>query len=540
MEQTEPNQRHLTGGHRLPARRNFCTRLLGVNGKESTMTENFDDYEQDDDVKKRYGIPDYRAWQHYLHAEKTTGAKKKSLALTYHLFCATKHLLIDKAQRSLNKYTLVIYQKKAPNYLSGATSKNLHLYSEPSVFSFIYTSKRWESQTPIQSVANTLNTGWAQYVCESMGVDLQDVQARLDQFSSENHTIANHDHNARQTETLTVKHLNTILYGPPGTGKTYHTVDLALYILDHQFWENHKDERHRLKQRFDDLMENGRIELVTFHQSFSYEDFVEGLRASTNDAGQLIYSVEDGVFKKLCRKGMDLQLQSDSPESIVLIIDEINRGNIANILGELITLIEPDKRAGMPEALNVTLPYSKETFSVPSNLYLIATMNTADRSIAHIDTALRRRFRFQAMMPDINVLTNLGVQDIDGIDIQRMLKTINARIELLYDREHTLGHSFFIPLKEHKNIEKLAEVFEYQILPLLEEYFFEDWGRIRQVLGDDFKDSDELSFYAPAYSDKEISELFSGDSAEPLIDKTFERNIKALQNPNAYIGIYQR
>ncbi len=330
--------------------------------------------------------------------------------------------------------------------------------------------------------------------------------------------------------------LNLILYGPPGTGKTWHTVNRALEIIDPEFYKDHESDRTELKQRFDKLREEGRIGFVTFHQSFSYEDFVEGLRASSTEDGQIHYEIEDGIFKRMCK---DAHSQPDEPR--VLIIDEINRGNIANILGELITLIEPSKRAGAEDEITVTLPYSKEPFSVPANLHIIGTMNTADRSLAHLDTALRRRFEFEAMFPDDRDDGLLQDIEIDGINIQKMLKTINSRIELLYDREHTLGHSFFLPLKENPDLGTLKRIFENRIMPLLEEYFFEDWSRIRKVLGDDRKSGKELMFYVPAFSESEVSKLLGRDheNNQGLSDKVFRRNEEALSKPEAWIGVYE-
>jgi 5-methylcytosine-specific restriction protein B len=226
----------------------------------------------------------------------------------------------------------------------------------------------------------------------------------------------------------------------------------------------------------------------------------------------------------------------------VLIIDEINRGNISSIFGELITLIEPSKRAGAEEALSVTLPYSKEQFQVPSNLYLIGTMNTADRSLALMDTALRRRFDFIEMMPDIEKLKDLDVQ---GIDVAEMLSKMNKRIEVLYDREHTLGHAFFMPLLKEDDSEKqfsmLQNIFENKILPLLEEYFFEDWAKICLVLGDGNKEPQNqfITVNNGAYD----AETLFGKSVEPDYGmeeaKSYSRNKEALTNVASYTGIYE-
>ncbi len=324
---------------------------------------------------------------------------------------------------------------------------------------------------------------------------------------------------------------NRILYGPPGTGKTWSTVNRALEILDPGFYEANQSKRGVLKQRFNELQKEGRIGFVTFHQSFSYEDFVEGLRASTKK-GKIRYQIEDGLFKRMCDSA---RKHPDEPQ--VLIVDEINRGNIANILGELITLIEPSKRAGAEDEITVNLPYSKALFSVPDNLYIIGTMNTADRSLTHLDTALRRRFEFEAMLPDTEPLQGI---EIDGINISKMLKVINSRIELLLDRERTLGHSFFLPLKENPDLGTLKRIFKNSILPLLEEYCFEDWSRIRKVLGDDRKAEEKLMFYVSAFKPGRIDQLLGeGEDNQGLYDKVFRRNEKAMDQAEAWIGIYK-
>lgn len=217
-------------------------------------------------------------------------------------------------------------------------------------------------------------------------------------------------------------------------------------------------------------------EFVTFHQSFSYEDFIEGIKPDLEDnEGEVKYKIESGVFKRLCERA-----KNDPTNSYALFIDEINRGNVSQIFGELITLIEEDKRIGKSEELYVTLPYSKEKFGVPSNLYIIGTMNTADRSVEAIDTALRRRFSFEEMPPRYDLE---GLQyTINGIPAGEILKTINARIESLIDRDHAIGHAYFL----NKNEEAIMDSFYRNIIPLLQEYFFGDYGKIGLVLGKGF------------------------------------------------------
>lgn len=388
--------------------------------------------------------------------------------------------------------------------------------------------------------------------------------------------------------------LNQILYGPPGTGKTYHTIDKALEILGENL-EN-RDEK---KAKFDEYVKNGQIVFTTFHQSYGYEEFVEGIKPridSKENSKEVEYEIKDGIFKELCKKALDnykvslltqeefvksedlenkieifldelvdqqkfiekiqsggfkleeynekyriitddtnanlyLNLEifktllenkdkiingrsikqilnnkhrrqidsyyfqlvklfkereqdykvdnnpSEKPElkPYIIIIDEINRGNVSKIFGELITLIEPSKRIGEKEELKVTLPYSGEKFGVPKNVYIIGTMNTADRSITSLDTALRRRFEFIEMMPDVSKLS----MDCEGINLQELLKAINTRIEYLLDREKTIGHAFFVSVE---NLEDLKKVFQNKIIPLLQEYFYNDYALINAVL----------------------------------------------------------
>lgn len=378
--------------------------------------------------------------------------------------------------------------------------------------------------------------------------------------------------------------LNLILYGPPGTGKTYHTIKKAVEIIDGTTSHTHKDA----KERFDELKKKGQIVFTTFHQSMSYEDFIEGIKPDL-ESGTIKYVLADGIFKEICKKTNrlsnptfevlleylkseieskhitkyttlkgklnDISLSSPSRQIVyhtgttprtesdtnmkllfddfiktrifdissmsdkdldsrisllskgktkavdtaeykwtlnwlldqylwaiypkVIIIDEINRGNIANIFGELITLIEEDKRLGNSEKMTCTLPYSKEEFGVPNNLYIIGTMNTADRSVEALDTALRRRFTFEEMMPKPELLKKTD----DGINLTEFLNVINKRISLLKDREHQIGHSYFMKVTSK---ETLIDVIFKNVIPLLQEYFYGDYEKIQMVLGEAF------------------------------------------------------
>ena len=493
----------------------------------------------------------------------------------------------------------------------------------------------------------------------------------------------------------TIFNHNLILYGPPGTGKTYNSVNYAVAICDGRSIEDVKSDSYQdTLERFRELEEEERVVFTTFHQSYGYEEFIEGIKPvmSKNDmSGQLIYEIQDGIFKRLCKKahgilsseneeregreshnhkykvwlvqlensdrfsfkekcfeneeirfaipnggswirdavnrmekydvvlsysgnsffvdgvgiiddeesameknGDDLQifrhvkwmttdeqidmkkilhgesifnsfnvkeikntrpievfaLMPDQDDSYindaddklidptlpyVIIIDEINRGNISKIFGELITLIENTKRAGADEAMEAILPYSGESFSVPNNVYILGTMNTADRSIAIMDTALRRRFEFVEMMPDVEVLESLGIGTINidetELNIAKMLTLINKRIEYLYDREHTIGHAFFTPLVEDVSIEVLSSIFEKKIIPLLQEYFYEDYEKIQLVLGDNDKEN-QYKFILD--TEIEAKDVFKGNVDVDLPPKGYMIQHSAFKNIQSY------
>jgi hypothetical protein len=224
-----------------------------------------------------------------------------------------------------------------------------------------------------------------------------------------------------------------------------------------------------------------RYVFTTFHQSFSYEDFIEGIKPVMEESeGEVKYEIKSGVFKQLCTEA-----RNDKDNRYAIFIDEINRGNVSAIFGELITLIEQDKREGQPNEMTATLPYSKEEFSVPNNVDIYGTMNTADRSVEALDSALRRRFSFEELRPKPELLAelNANANNIDGIDLVSLLKTINDRIELVLDKDHQIGHSYFIGVNSPTS---LKEVFVNKVFPLLEEYFFGDFGKIGLIVGGAF------------------------------------------------------
>ena len=468
---------------------------------------------------------------------------------------------------------------------------------------------------------------------EKMAFDADFRKEVLDQLK----TITITDEPMKNTDKTLAIPLNQILFGAPGTGKTYHTKKMAVEII------NGKKERIReeINKKYEELIEAGQIVFTTFHQSLSYEDFIEGIKPETID-GNVIYEVKDGIFKQLCSRAIEQKpknsdieiydfdkgwndliaeveqnLLSDSmlllpiltqdkgvyvteitdngnlkikpknsrldidyivsynrtkklqeafpdlsvvknidkefrsviggsnssaywavlnyinnkikennkeidfeeTQNHVLIIDEINRGNVSAIFGELITLLEEDKRKGNPEHTEVVLPYSGKKFSVPNNVYIIGTMNTADRSVEALDTALRRRFSFVEMQPKPDILSKVG-----EVDLSKLLETINKRIEVLIDKDHQIGHSYFIGIED---LDGLKRTFKDKIIPLLEEYFYGDFGKIGLVLGGKFIESVENKTAFPKnfeyeknfLEDKKIYHFTPSESWE---EETFE------------------
>jgi hypothetical protein len=304
---------------------------------------------------------------------------------------------------------------------------------------------------------------------------------------------------------------------------TYHLSDYGIELIDKiiENWENQYPELFGDFLNYERAVEHGRVKFITFHQSYSYEEFIEGIRPLL-DSDELTYSLVKGVFKEISDNAKNYP-----NHNYVIIIDEINRGNISKIFGELITLIEPSKRL-MSEDSNeypkeVILPYSKKSFGVPKNLYILGTMNTADKSIALLDSALRRRFSFTEMLPKSSVIKDKI--SIAGIEVANLFETINSRIEFLIDKDHTIGHSYFLKIKDNQTIEALALIFKNEIIPLLNEYFYGDFEKIQLVLGDNRKSKSDIHKFIKIKESTQ-KELFGRDDAVEGYDekKIYELN----------------
>ena len=293
--------------------------------------------------------------------------------------------------------------------------------------------------------------------------------------------------------------LNTVLYGPPGTGKTYATFRRCVEICD----GGCPSEPDKIRARYKELVEEGRIEFVTFHQSYGYEEFVEGLRPDTGSAKEdggagagFRLVATPGVLKRIAERARGAFRPAGEAEASagakphVLVIDEINRANVSKVMGELITLLEEDKREGAGNEVTVTLPHSGERFTLPANLYILGTMNTADRSIALLDTALRRRFEFEELAPDPDLLSDAA--EATDIDLPAVLHAINERLEYLIDRDHLIGHAWLMGAHTKADVDRIMR---HKIIPLIAEYFYDDWRKVRAVLGgtDDFVRGETLN-----------------------------------------------
>jgi 5-methylcytosine-specific restriction protein B len=259
---------------------------------------------------------------------------------------------------------------------------------------------------------------------------------------------------------------NIILYGPPGTGKTFLS---NKYLV----WKSKNLSNSVIK------------DFCTFHPSFNYEDFIKGYKPSSTEKGAITFILKPGIFKSLCKKASE-----DKDNNYYLIIDEINRGNVEKIFGEMITLIERDKRG-----MSLTLSQSQETFSVPENVFIIGTMNTTDRSIKMLDAALRRRFAFIECMPNYELIN----KTIDNLSLspKDILKKINVKLREIEDREKQIGHSYFMKNgKQVDTIDDLREVYIYDIIPLISEYCFNDYSKMSEIIGEKFIDteSEELKY----------------------------------------------
>ena len=271
--------------------------------------------------------------------------------------------------------------------------------------------------------------------------------------------------------------LNTILYGPPGTGKTYATAQRCVEICDGPAEGDRADQE--IRDRYQALVKEGRVEFITFHQSYGYEEFVEGLRPDTvgdeadGEAGPGFRLVAtDGVIKRIAKRARKVKVPH------VLVIDEINRANVSKVMGELVTLLEDDKREGRANEAAVTLPHSRRSFTLPANLHILGTMNTADRSIALLDTALRRRFDFEELPPDPERLRNAAEET--GVDLPAVLRAMNERLEWLIDRDHLIGHAWLMGARTREDVDRAMR---RKIIPLIAEYFYDDWEKVRAVLG---------------------------------------------------------
>jgi 5-methylcytosine-specific restriction protein B len=374
------------------------------------------------------------------------------------------------------------------------------------------------------ALAMTLGTPKSQFRVQEL-LDTEPIRLMM-QFKQREKNVANTLWSYLQTHTNpsveTVRFTNRrdpFLFAKTAASEWYLSEEGKEWVNDNlvqvlEEWRNPSSQQIEISQFCD---------FITFHQSFAYEEFVEGLKPlePEDDAAFVQYRVMPGVFKKICERAA-----RDPDNNYLLIIDEINRANISKVFGELITLIEDDKRLGQDNELKVRLPYSQQEFGVPSNLYILGTMNTADRSIALLDIALRRRFTFVEMMPLLDKVD----ENVAGVNLRALLERLNQRITALLDRDHQLGHSYLMKVKDAGD---LRFAWYHRIVPLLQEYFYNDDQRLREVLGKAF------------FEKRADAAIWDGSAPEMLDTETERYNLQWFKDDdqaflNALRAIYSK
>ena len=389
--------------------------------------------------------------------------------------------------------------------------------------------------------------GERRFVVTPIDIEPSDLLENLDKFLSYvldfreqhrnspdgNRGTAKPSEGSDSTTSKVAKTLNTIFYGPPGTGKTYLAAPRCVEICDRtgRLADDQIRERYaEIRKRYKELVASGRVEFVTFHQSYGYEEFVEGLRPVPNEGGQAGFRLvpTPGVLKRIAERARGDLEKND----YVLVIDEINRADISKVMGELITLLEEDKREGAENEVAVTLPHSgdEQKFTLPPNLHILGTMNTADRSIALIDTALRRRFRFEEMAPKPELLSV-----VDGIDLRKVIETINDRLEYLIDRDHLIGHAWLMNVDTKADVD---DVMRRKVIPLIAEYFYDDQRKVCAVLGDtdDFVRREELS-PPPGLNEEDMEKRFRWQVRDDFGADAYRRLHRQSTSPEADAGV---